>query len=206
MSALNDVATIARDVLNHISAGHDVSDARLAADLATLRTDLDRLLGAEPIAGLVSVESHEDAILALVRSIASHFSVPPPPAPRGVIWTAFYRGVSFQGRSPMGAAIQEGFGVDISAIATDALGEPDTAATQVLSSDNPAVVTVVDHGGGGSARADITAGATAGQTANVVDTVTDADGNSVSVPFAITVLAGDATGAAITAGAPTRTP
>ena len=206
MSALNDVATIAHDVLAHISAGHDVTDARLAADLATLRTDLDRLLGAESVAGgLVSIERHEDELLGLVRSIASHFTVPTPTPPRGVIWTATYRGVSFQGRSPMGAAIQEGFGVDISAIATDALGEPDTAATQVLSSDNPAVVTVVDHGGG-SARADITTGATAGQTANVVDTVTDADGNSVSVPFAITVLAGDATGAAITAGAPTKTP
>src|ERR1019366_4740436 len=112
--------------------------------------------------------------------------------------TATYRGVSFTGRSPMGASIQEGFGVDISAIATDALGEPDTAATQVLTSDNPAVVTVVDHGGG-SARADISTGATAGQTANVVDTVTDPDGNVVAVNFVITVLAGDATGAAITA-------
>jgi len=154
VSALNDVATIAHDVLNHISAGHDVTDARLAADLTTLRTDLDRLLGPEPTAGgLLAIESHEDEILALVRSIASHFTVPTPASPRGVIWTAFYRGVSFQGRSPMGASIQEGFGVDITAIATDALGEPDPAATQVLSSDNPAVVTVVDHGGG-SARAE----------------------------------------------------
>ena len=37
-------------------------------------------------------------------------------------------------------------------------------------------------------------------------TVTDPDGNVAAVNFAITVLAGDATGAAIAASAPTRTP
>jgi len=43
-SMLADIATIARDVLSHISAGHDIADVRLATDLRTLRADADRLL------------------------------------------------------------------------------------------------------------------------------------------------------------------
>ena len=209
MTLLANVRTIYHDVVVRIDAGQDVSNPGLVTDLRTSDIDLHRvldLIGPPPteeqrLAFLVrqSVE-----ILALVQDIDNRI-VPAPAVPYGVIWTATYRGMQFTGANRMGASIQEGYGVNLTAVATDALGETDPTATQVLSSDNPAVVTVVDSGGG-LARADITAGATAGLTANVVDTITDTDGHTVTQNFAITVLAGDATGATITASAPTPTP
>lgn len=50
MSALQDVATLAGDVARHIAAGRDATDSRLAADLGTLRNNIDRVIGTgEPV-------------------------------------------------------------------------------------------------------------------------------------------------------------
>lgn len=108
----------------------------------------------------------------------------------------------------MGSSIQEGFGFDGTFTPADALGEPDTAALVAFTSDAPAVLTVKDGATAAAPfafSADITAGAMAGQTANVVATVTDPDGNAVAVSYAVIVLAGDATGGQFTAGVQRKT-
>lgn len=152
--------------------------------------------------GFSSVGDSLKAILAALK--------PAPAAPPTGIWTLNYRGAKFSGGSPMGSSIQEGFGVDGTFQPTDALGEPDMQATVAFSSDNPAVVTVVDAATGAAPfafSADITAGATAGQTANVVAMVQDPDGSApVPVSYAIIVLAGDATGGTFAVGAQRPTP
>ena len=150
-------------------------------------------------------EKLDQRILRGIEQILSILSQPPPAQPLTGVWSITYRGIQFTGSSPMGSSIQEGFGIDGTFVATDALGEPDTTATVAFTSDTPAVVTVVDKGSG-AFSADITAGATAGLTANVVATVTDTDGHSVPVSYAIIVLAGDASGGTFTASAQRPTP
>src|ERR1019366_83446 len=106
-----------------------------------------------------------------------------PAQPLTGVWSITYRGIQFTGSSPMGSSIQEGFGIDGTFVATDALGEPDTTAPVAFTSDTPAVVTVVDRGSGAFSPV-LPAGATPGPGANAVASVEDRDGHSVPVSYA----------------------
>lgn len=67
MTALQDVATLADDVVEHVEAGHDESDPALLSDLGTLRTNLDRVL--DPLGPPVNDVERAEFIARTVASI-----------------------------------------------------------------------------------------------------------------------------------------
>lgn len=148
---------------------------------------------------LTSQERHErrrdDALFRTLRRIESLLT--PPPMTRGGIWSATYRGSTHTGRAPMGASVQEGFGEDLTFQPTDGAGEPDNDATVTFAADDSTVIAVTDHGSTAApfeVSYEVLDAANAGKVANVIATITDKDGKVTPASYAVTVLAGDATG------------
>ena len=151
-----------------------VSEAATLGNVVTMLTDIDRR----------------------VRAIYRHS------VPRGSgVWT-FHLGnqhISFTGGSPVGLSMADNFNVTFSFQALDAKGIVDPTATVAFTSDNPAAFAVVDNGDNSTG----TVSAVDPGAGNLVATVTDPDGNAVTVLGSVVITAGDAAGGSFAFGTPT---